>query len=318
VKKSTPRPENEWERVESAELQIIADELWEAAHQRLRAARRFYMRANGGRPASVLASGKYLLTGLGSCGALRPADGAVCGGAMIVRSRASGAGRRFVYSCGYHHTRGGSVCGNALLAPMEATDRAVLDTIDHDVLNPRVLTRAAEHAIAALCPPADAVEERRAAVLAQVQRLQAELERLAEAIAGGGDVPALVRAAKDREAQRARCAHELAALESSRRLGRVERARIDRQVREVLTDWQGFLPRHTPQAREILRNLLEGRLIFTPEPKSHVYTFSGQAALGRLLTGAIPAYSGVFNSVGGPNGIRTRVSALRGRTHSEG
>ena len=227
---------------------------------------------------------------------------------MIVRSRASGAGRRFVYSCGYHHTRGHTVCENTLLAPMEATDRAVLETIDHDVLNPRVLARAAENAIAALCPPADAADEQRAALLGQIGRLEAELANLAKAIAEpGGNIPALLHAAKDREAQRARCEHQLAALESARRLSRFERARIDRQVREVLTDWQGLLTRHTPQAREILRNVLAGRLIFVPAPQEHVYTFSGQASLGRLLAGAIPAYSGAFNSDGGPNGIRTRV-----------
>jgi hypothetical protein len=95
----------------------------------------------------------------------------------------------------------------------------------------------------------------------------------------------------------------VAALESARRLSRFERARIDRQGREVLTDWQGLLTRHTPQAREILRNVLDGRLIFTPAPKERVYMFSGQPSLGRLLAGSIPAYGGLFNSDGGPNGI---------------
>ncbi len=73
----------------------------------------------------------------------------------------------------------------------------------------------------------------------------------------------------------------------------------------MLTDWQGLLSRHTPQAREILRHVLEGRLIFTPGPQERVYTFSGQASLGRLLAGTIPAYRGVFNSDGGPKGTRT-------------
>ncbi len=295
VKKSGPRPPGEWERKEIPELRIISDELWETTHERLKGARRFYMQASGDRPASVLAGGKYLLTGLAAC---------TCGGAMIVRSRASGGGRRFVYSCGYHHTRGRSVCDNALLAPMEATNQAVLEAVDRDVLNPRVLGRAAERAIAVLCPPADAVDERRDQLLAQMRCLDAELARLVEAIARGGDIPALVQAVKDREAQRARCEHQLAALESARRLSRFERVRIDRQVREALTDWQGLLTRQTPQAREILRNMLAGRLIFRPAPKERLYEFSGQGALGRLLAGAIPAYNGLFNSDGGPNGTR--------------
>ncbi len=292
AKKSTPRSPEDWTRLDKPELRIVSDGLWEAARHRLRQARYF-----SGRTASAPGGAKYLLSGLAAC---------TCGSAMIALSRASGAGRRFVYSCGYHHTRGRSVCDNALLAPMEATDQAVLGAVARDVLNPRVVARAAEQAIAILCPPADAVDERRDELLAQMRRLEAELARLAEAIARGGDVPALLRAVKDREAQRARCEHWLGALESARHLSRFERGRIDRQVREVLTDWQGLLTRHTPQAREILRNVLAGRIIFTPAPEERVYTFIGQGALGRLLAGAIPAYSGTFNSDGGPNGKRPK------------
>src|SRR5439155_24101221 len=110
-----------------------------------------------------------------------------------------------------------------------------------------------------------------------------------------------------RDIHRARCEQQLVTLESARRLGRVERARVDHQVRDVLTDWQGLLTRHTPQAREVLRNVLEGRLIFEANLKERIYTFSGEISLGRLLLGAVPAHSAAFNSVGGPNGIRTRV-----------
>ncbi len=105
-----------------------------------------------------------------------------------------------------------------------------------------------------------------------------------------------------REAQRARCEHELATLDATRRLSRIDRARIDRQVREVLTDWQGLLAHQTMPAREILRNVLAGRLIFAPSPEERIYTFTGNGSLGRLLEGKIPAWNGAFNSDGGPNG----------------
>ncbi len=53
------------------------------------------------------------------------------------------------------------------------------------------------------------------------------------------------------------------------------------------------------------------RQTFVPLERDGVpvgYRFTGQATLGRLLTGETAAAS----RVGGPNGIRTRVSALRG------
>src|SRR5262249_27477304 len=211
--------------------------------------------------------------------------------------------RRFVYACGYHHARGRSVCDNALLAQMEATDRTVLAAIDHDVFNSRVLARAADHALAALCPSEDALDERRERLLFEVRRLESELARLVDAITGGGELPALLTAVKEREAQRAQCEQQLAALDSTRRLSRIDRARLDRQVRETLTDWQGLLTKHTVPAREILRTVLAGRLIFTPAPAELAYSFSGEASIGRLLAGAVPAWTGAFNSYGGPNGI---------------
>ena len=312
IKKSTTCPPNEWVHVEIPELRIVSEDLWQTAHERLRAARRFYERATAGRPAGVLAGAKYLLSGLASCGARRAWDGAVCGGALIVRSRASSAGRRYVYACGYHHTRGRAVCDNALLAPMEVADRAVIAAIDHDVFNPRVLARAADHALAALCPSGDTMNERRERLLVEMRRLEGELARLADAIAGGGDVPVLVNAVKEREAQRARCERELATLDSTRRLPHLDRARLDSQVRETLTDWQGLLGKQTAPAREILRNVLAGRLIFTPTPEERVYTFTGQASIGRLLAGAVPAWSRAFNSDGGPNGIGTSLEFWAG------
>ena len=44
-----------------------------------------------------------------------------------------------------------------------------------------------------------------------------------------------------------------------------------------------------PEARQMLRTLLEGRLIFTPAQNgdASVYEFSGQVALGRLLSGVV-------------------------------
>ena len=40
-----------------------------------------------------------------------------------------------------------------------------------------------------------------------------------------------------------------------------------------------------PEAREILRNLVVGRIVLTPRPEARVYEFSGRGSFGRLLAG---------------------------------
>jgi len=46
-----------------------------------------------------------------------------------------------------------------------------------------------------------------------------------------------------------------------------------------------MLRREVPETREILRNLIVGRIVFTPRPETRLYEFSGRGSLGRLLAG---------------------------------
>ncbi len=66
-------------------------------------------------------------------------------------------------------------------------------------------------------------------------------------------------------------------------------------------DWQRMLAGHVTQARQLLRLILGGkRLCFTPKlDQGHwVYEFTGQAFLGKLLSGLCVTGTG-----GVPNGI---------------
>src|SRR5882762_11127901 len=95
---------------------------------------------------------------------------------------------------GTQHQRGQAVCVNGLEAPMDITDHAVLGSIERDLLRPEVVERAIEFAIDELRPGTDAT--RRAELLAEIPRLDAELSRLTAAIARRGDLPALLAALK--------------------------------------------------------------------------------------------------------------------------
>lgn len=59
------------------------------------------------------------------------------------------------------------------------------------------------------------------------------------------------------------------------------------EVRRRLTGWQQILSEESTQARQMLRSLLRGRLVFIPPEQPRGVRFSGQADLGGLLTGLL-------------------------------
>jgi hypothetical protein len=281
LKRYLARPEEQWMRRDAPELRIVDDAPWAAAHRWLEDARASYLRnpngkLNGRAPAVKAIDSKYLLTGFAQC--------AVCRGSLMARSRDYGSTRKFGYLCGYHHQRGRTVCVNGLEAPMDNTDHAVLASIERELLRPEVVERAIEFAIDELRPGTPA-ERRRDEILAEIRRLDAELSRLTAAIASGGDLPALLAALKERQAQRARCERASIELDATGRIGRGELPRLEREIRHRLADWRAMLRREVPEAREILRNLVVGRIVFKPRPEARVYEFSGRGSFGRLLAG---------------------------------
>jgi hypothetical protein len=81
---------------------------------------------------------------------------------------------------------------------------------------------------------------------------------------------------------------ELAALEGLRTAGAVDAEQLSADVSERLADWQGALRREPPAARQILRKVLNGRLVFDPredEDGARFYEFNVPATLARLIDG---------------------------------
>jgi site-specific DNA recombinase len=284
------RPAADVVRVALPELAIVDDALWTAAQARMAAAAAVYRERTGGqafgRPANGVES-KYLLTGFGVC--------AGCGGSMATLKRAHGprGHRRRVpfYGCMTRHLRGDAVCANALEVRLDDAEAAVLAAVERDVLNVAVLETSLHKAVAALQASAsrNGAEAHAAALRDELAGLDAEVARLAEAIARGGDLPALVALLQERERRRASLRAELAALErqtSMRRdVGTVART-LD-IMRTALTDWQGMLRQEPPEARRALRALLAGRLVFTPA--TGFYTFEGPGTITPVLAGVVGA-----------------------------
>ena len=147
---------------------------------------------------------------------------------------------------------------------MDATDEAVLAAVERDVLTVPVLETALAKAMTTLQAPPPGRSDRGAA--SGAGRLEAELARLAQAIATGGEIPGLVAAMQERER---RCAHLRGELATVERQAAVTRRGVDvdgalATMRAALTDWRTMLRQAPSAARQALTSLLAGRLVFTP------------------------------------------------------
>jgi hypothetical protein len=137
--------------------------------------------------------------------------------------------------------------------------------------------------------PADGREVQIGSLRTEAAKLEAEIARLATAIAEGGDMRALVEAMRQREARRAHLVAEIAALDRQavirRDAGAVERALG--AMRTALKDWRGMLRQELPAARRALRALLPTRLVWTPGGDR--YTFAGAGSISAIVAGVVAA-----------------------------
>ena len=265
------------------DLRIVPEPLWNAVQERLRGSSGAYLRSTDGRlqgrPLNGIAA-KYLLTGLVSCG--------VCGGSLTIRTRSHGNGRLGLYGCLTHHTKGPRICANRTLVRQRDAEQAILETVEHDLLRPEVLEAALARVLEQLDPEATARET--SGLETDLVRLDGELRRLADVIAtAGGDVPSLMTAIRARERERATVQGRLAELAATHQVAHMDRARLLRDLRQRLTDWQGLILMQPQQARQGLKKLLEGRLAFTPTEDGTAVEFTGQGRLDPILAGVIEA-----------------------------
>jgi site-specific DNA recombinase len=269
----------EWLTVPAPALRIVSDELWDAARERLESTRQVYLRStNGqlwGRPLHGRES-KYLLTGFAVCGQ--------CGGTLTVRTRNKGRRIAIFYVCSAYHHRGRAVCTNNLEGRLPDADEAILSKLETQLLAEDVIAEGMRRAIERSrqgSPDADARRERTREALT---RIETELERLTAAVLAGGEAATLVQAMRERERQRSALQRELNALERPR-TPLPDVGQLQATLRARLGEWRPLLRAHVPQSRQMIRKLVRGRIVFTPNADTRGYRYAIPGSLARVFNG---------------------------------
>lgn len=273
----TDRPTGEWLHRDAPALRIVSDVLWHEAHRQLARDRHEYDRVTGGkRQGRKDRDSKYLLVGFARCG--------VCGGGMHVRTRSTTKGRRtFFYACTNHYNK--QACSHQEVWPLEAIDQAVLMAIGGDVLQPEAIEDVVKAARAMF--DASQADDQTAVLQCELEQLETEQARVADAIANGGRFPVLMAKLEATERRR----KELTALlvKDAPAPQPPSWREIERRVRQSLTDWRALLLGDVAHARDAFRKLLSGAIRFTPFDAEcgRGVRFDGRIGLEAVLGGSV-------------------------------
>ena len=167
---------------------------------------------------------------------------------------------------------------------MVAADEAVLAAVAGVVLAPEIVDEVVAGVLANL--RSERSGQARHTHERELEKREAEIERLVDAIEAGGDLGSLVGRLKQRQAERDALD---AKLDQVAKPVRVEPRLLERSVRTCLGDWRGLLTRQTRHGRDFLRKVLTGPIAFTPlvDGASRGYQFKGEASIGQLLSGVV-------------------------------
>jgi hypothetical protein len=122
---------------------------------------------------------------------------------------------------------------------------------------------------------------------------------------------------KDRERRREHLQHELHSLNALPALQQTTQSlRLD--VLKHLDEWRGVLGKHVSTSRQLLRKMIDGRLVFSPQQEGEDtwYELAGQGSLEKFFAG-IPLIKAGMSPTGLVNPWYPRVAGWMSRAARE-
>jgi hypothetical protein len=72
-------------------------------------------------------------------------------------------------------------------------------------------------------------------------------------------------------------------------------------------EWKGLLRANAPKARQMLRKLIEGRIVFNPDTSKRLYRFVATGTMSQMLNGLVDP-----RALASPKGLAPRVPPIGG------
>ena len=160
------------------------------------------------------------------------------------------------YTCSYYRKRGSTICRNSLLIEQDVLDQIVLKAIA-DALNEETLKIAVEQALERLRTGLRLKLNRGTAIERELSLIEAHEGNLVDAIANGQPSAPLLERLNKEEARKKELIEELEFLRNASEVYDLNDARLKRDLRARVLDAKSLLGRHVPQARQMLRKLID-------------------------------------------------------------
>ena len=169
---------------------------------------------------------------------------------------------------------------------LHAAQDAEHAALERELLDPEILEAAVAQAAARMATPAEDPDARRHAIQTALAHAETALAHLTQAVAEGGAVSTLVQAIRDQERRHQRLRAELADLDRPR----VVPLSVSNLKALLLTkteEWKGLLRKHAPIARQMVRKLVEARIVFTPDREARRFSFLATGTLANFFSGIV-------------------------------